>query len=268
MTDLVSAVNARTRPSHSNGTSAPDGQLFAWRYPRLYTATTTSTRQLGRSRVRSARSRNRSAAWSYDLHQWHAYQSSRPGADVAALDAELAARLAAGPDFAGYHAGSDYSEPPLHQLDPAGKQQVLRAFDECRRWLYRNRKPRAQAVSRAYREVLALLLNIAGRYGRVYPSRASIAKLCCCSLRTVDNALAWLRTWGFLSWKRRIKRVPTALGVMVRQTSNGYKLMLSGLSAIGASVFSRGAKRNHSAPSSSQRTTPRYNAAHNPTPSS
>ena len=68
-------------------------------------------------------------------------------------------------------------------------------------------------------------------------------------MKTVCNALAWLAAWGFLSWKRRLKRVPTGLGVMVRQTSNAYRIALSGLAAIGSAMFSRGADGNNSTPS-------------------
>ena len=94
-----------------------------------------------------------------------------------------------------------------------------------------------------------MLLSFAVKYGRAYPSIATIAKLACCSERTVANALQWLRTWGFLSWQRRIKRIPSQLGTIVRQTSNAYKLALSGLAAIGAGIFGNGADRNNCRPS-------------------
>ena len=42
-----------------------------------------------------------------------------------------------------------------------------------------------------------------------FPKLATIARACSCSVKTVCNALAWLAAWGFLSWKRRLKRVPT-----------------------------------------------------------
>jgi hypothetical protein len=41
------------------------------------------------------------------------------------------------------------------------------------------------------------------------------------------------------------------LGMMVRQTSNAYRLMLLGLASIGAAMFSRGAERNNYSPSRS-----------------
>ena len=101
-------------------------------------------------------------------------------------------------------------------------------------------------------EVLRFLLNIGHRYGRIFPTLATIARACSCSVRTVCNALAWLAAWGFLSWQRRLKRVQTGLGVMVRQTSNAYRLALSGLASIGARMFSRNPDGNNIKPSRSK----------------
>jgi hypothetical protein len=214
-----------------------------------------STQQLQPKRpsgVRSARSQNRGAAWAYDLAQWREYRlaMARTAAERESIEVEYASRLEAGPDFCGYRTGSGFNEPHAHVLDKAGRQAILTAFDQVRAWLYRNnRKPRGQAVSRVYREVLSVLLSFALKFGRAFPARSTIARLACCSERTVDNALAWLRLWGFLSWQRRIKRVATRLGVAVRQTSNAYRIALSGLAALGSRVFSQRAARNNCAPS-------------------
>jgi len=211
-----------------------------------------SLRQQGRDRVASARSRNRAAAWSYDLAQWREYRIAMAKSDPErqAIEAEYQQRAAAGPDFAGYHAHSDFSEPHVHDLDKDGKQAILTAFDTVRSWLWRNcRKAHGQAVSRTYREVLAVVLSFAVKYGQAYPTQATIAKLACCSERTVVNALQWLRIWGFLDWQRRLKRMPSRLGSITRQTSNAYRIALQGLAAIGAGVFSRGADRNNCSPS-------------------
>ena len=97
--------------------------------------------------------------------------------------------------------------------------------------------------------MLSALLAFAVKHGRVYPSLATLAQMACCSVRTVSNALAWLKTWGFLSWQRRLKRIPTRLGSVTRQTSNAYVIALKGLSAIGAAIFGRKADRNHCLPS-------------------
>jgi len=112
------------------------------------------------------------------------------------------------------------------------------------------RKQHGQAVSRTYREVLSVVLSFAVKYGKAYPTQATIAKLACCSDRTVANALAWLRLWGFLDWQRRLKRIPTRLGTITQQTSNAYRIALRGLSAIGAGVLPGWkADRNNSSPS-------------------
>lgn len=202
--------------------------------------------------IKSARSQNRATAHAYDLAQWREYRLAMARSDIErnAVEAEYAKRLQLGPDFAHYRVGSDFSEPHQHDLDKGGKQAILTAFDQVRSWLYRNsRKPHGQAISRAYREVLSVLLSFAVKYGRCYPSVATIAKLACCSERTVANALQWLRTWGFLTWQRRIKRIPSQLGTIVRQTSNAYKLALSGLAVIGAGILGNGADRNNCRPS-------------------
>jgi Helix-turn-helix domain len=203
-------------------------------------------------KIRSARSRNRAAAWRYDLEQWRQYRLTMVESDSerAAIEADYRERSAAGPDFAAYHAKSDFSEPHLHDLDRCGKQAILTAFDQVRAWLWRNcRKPHGQAVSRVYREVLSALLAFAVKHGKVYPSQATIAAMACCSERTVARALAWLRLWGFLSWQRRLKRIPGRLGSVVRQTSNAYCIALQGLAALGAAVFSQRSGRHNSSPS-------------------
>jgi Helix-turn-helix domain len=202
--------------------------------------------------IRSARSRNRAAAWRYDLEQWRQYRLTMVKSDRerGEIEGEYRARSATGPDFAGYHAKSDFSEPHVHDLDKGGKQAILTAFDQVRAWLWRNtRKPHGQAVSRVYREVLSVLLSFAVKYRQAYPSQATIAKLACCSERTVANALQWLRLWGFLSWQRRLKRIQTRLGTVTRQTSNAYRLALQGLAAIGAGMLPGRAERNNSSPS-------------------
>jgi Helix-turn-helix domain len=203
-------------------------------------------------KITSARSRNRAAAWRYDLEQWRQYRLTMAHGDPerVAIESEYRERAAAGPDFAGYHAKSDFSEPHVHDLDRGGKQAILTAFDQVRAWLWRNcRKPHGQAVSRIYREVLSALLAFAVKHGKVYPSQATIAAMACCSERTVARALAWLRLWGFLSWQRRLKRIPTRLGTVTRQTSNAYRIALQGLAAIGAAVFSQRPGRHNSSPS-------------------
>ena len=76
---------------------------------------------------------------------------------------------------------------------------MLKVFDQAREWMWRNgRKAHGQGISLRYREVLRFLLNMVGRFGRVFPALPTIAQACACSVKTVSNALAWLKLWGFL----------------------------------------------------------------------
>lgn len=203
--------------------------------------------------MRSARSQNRAAAWSRDLAQWREYRlaMARTEAERQAFEQEYAARMEQGPDFCGYHARSEFCEAPLHRMDERGKQQLLRAFDEIRRWTWRNgRAPHGQAVSRAYREVLSALCALAVRHGRVFPSYEKLASMACCSRSTVYRALQWLKAWGLLDWKRRLKRSATPLGMRVSQASNVYSIALKGLAAIGTAIFSCASECHKTTPSS------------------
>ncbi len=205
--------------------------------------------------TRSARSRNRASAWAHDLAQWREYRCAMSGSDAerASIEVEYQRRMLAGPDFQAYHAGSQFAEPHTHSMTKADRSAILTAFDAVRDWHYRNlREPHGQAISKIYKEVLGFLTGVAVKYQRVFPSLATIARACCCSVRTVSNALRWLESWGFLSWQRRLARKPGRLGARVVQASNAYKLALSGLAAIGARVFS-GSDGNKNHPSRFQR---------------
>ena len=61
--------------------------------------------------------------------------------------------------------------------------------------------------------------------------------------------MIWLKLFGFLAWQRRLKRTTTRLGSVVRQTSNAYELVLSGLAAIGAGILGRTPNGHNSRPS-------------------
>jgi Helix-turn-helix domain len=194
--------------------------------------------------VRSARSRNRAAAWQHDLAQWRQYQIARAPDREAATNAEYEHQLAGGPDFTAYHVGSSFAEPPLHQITREDRVRALQAFDAVRAGLYRHcRGPRAQAVSQNYRHVYGVLLSYAVKRGRVFPCLETIAAAAMVSRTTVLRAIAWLKLFGFLDRIRRLKREQTPLGsVRVCQTSNAYRLTttLTGLSALALGVF-RGA---------------------------
>lgn len=197
-----------------------------------------------RPRIRSARSRNRAAAHEYDLAQWRQYQLCRAPERQAEIDREYERLAAAGPDFTRYHVGSSFAEPPVHTITREDRVRVLQKFDLIRSGLYRHgRQPRAQAVSRNYRDVLGVLLSYAVKRGRCFPAIETIAAAAMCSRSTVLRAIAWLKLFGFVDRIRRLQRSRTALGgVAVRQASNAYRLnvRLAGLSALALNVFRSG----------------------------
>ena len=211
------------------------------------------------SSVRSARSRNRGAAWAHDLAQWRQYRLASAAGDRQreSVEAEYARLSAAGPDFTGYHVNSSFAEPPLHQITREDRIKALGHFDAIRAGLYRHcRSARGQAVSYNYRHVFGVLLSYAVKRGRVYPALETIAAAAMCSRSTVLRAIAWLRLYGLLQRIRRLTRDRTALGsVRVRQTSNAYRLniTLAGLSSIALAVF-RGGPSATSGPHQSTQT--------------
>jgi helix-turn-helix protein len=94
---------------------------------------------------------------------------------------------------------------------------------------------------RNYRAVLDVLLGYAVRFGRVYPRLATIAREAGASVRTVQNAIDWLRRFGFVERVRRLVRERSRLGgVRCRQTSNAYRVGFpTGIGRLAQSVFRR-----------------------------
>jgi hypothetical protein len=217
------------------------------------------------AKVRSARSRNRAEAWAYDLARQRDYALAMTKSEAARaeVDAAYEADRAAGPDFTRYHAGSGFRDLlPEHQLDRSDRHRILVAFDVIRTGMFRHcRVPRrrtaakdagrapvlvggkvieqAAAPSRNYRAVLDVLLRYAVRFGRVYPKLETIAREACVSVRTVQNAIDWLRRFGFVDRIRRLVRERGRLGaVRSRQTSNAYRVGFpTGVGRLAQSVF-------------------------------
>ena len=189
------------------------------------------------------------------LGRWYAYQLSRATTDaqIAALDAEYERLQSEGPDFTGYHTGSDFREPPAHTITREDRIKILVQFDGIRAGLYKHcRSERGQAVSYNYRQVLGVLLSFAVKRGRVFPSLDTIARMAMVSKATVLRAIAWLSLYGFLDKLRRIVRTNGLLGPRVRQTSNAYVLRFpKGLGALAANVFNISPECHNSTPSES-----------------
>jgi hypothetical protein len=99
----------------------------------------------------------------------------------------------------------------------------------------------AAPPSRNYRAVLDVLLGYAVRFGRVYPKLETIARQAGVSVRTVQNAIDWLRRFGFVERVRRVVRERDRLGgVRCRQTSNAYRVGFpTGIGQLAQSVFKR-----------------------------
>jgi hypothetical protein len=103
------------------------------------------------------------------------------------------------------------------------------------------RVQQAAPPSRNYRAVLDVLLGYAVRFSQVYPALETIARAAAVSVRTVQNAIDWLRRFGFVERVRRLVRERSRLGgVCCRQTSNAYRVGLpTGIGQFAQSVFKR-----------------------------
>ena len=185
----------------------------------------------------------------------NAYQLARADSaeQIAAVDAEDERLQSEGPDFTGYHTGSEFREPPAHSITRDDRIKILVQFDAIRVGLYKHcRSERGQAVSYNYRQVLGVLLSFAVKRGRVFPSLDTIARMAMCSKSTVLNAIAWLELYGFIDKLRRIVRMTGLLGPRMRQTSNAYVLRFpKNLGGLAVNVFHLAPDHNNWAPSKS-----------------
>ena len=192
--------------------------------------------------VRSARSRNRAAAWAYDLAQWREYQTLSHPNRRDGNRGEYARLEAAGPDFTRYHSGSAFAEAPLHSIT---REDRVPHAASLRFRAQRALSPRPQEAGPSR------LTGLPGRAGRALELRrqawARLSEPCHHRqgghVQRANRAagLSWLRLFGFLSWIRRIGRKRTALGCFrVVQASNAYRLTarLGGLGAMALNVFS------------------------------
>ncbi len=201
--------------------------------------------------VRSARSRNRAAAWRRDLAQWREFQLGRAHSNVERQDIEreFEERMEQGPDFTLHQPKSTFDAPTPQTITNEQRRELLRAFDAVRRWSWENgRKPKGQAISRSYREVLSALIALGQRFGAIFPTYDTLARMACCSRSTVYRAINFLRAWGLLDWSRRLKRAQTRLGTVVRQTSNAYRIA-EDLVALGKRFLRQVPECHHTPPS-------------------
>ena len=214
---------------------ALDGDAFAERIftPELPTAG---------PRIRAKR---RAAAWRQQISRAAAYaldraQTAQARADViAAYEA-----LERTPDFAKVRAGSDFAPPRHRPFNAREASEIMKAARAIERGTYATRERGAHGgvIGRSALRVLEALLFVVwpGARKGMFPSLARIAALAQVSVRTVQTALVVLRLLGFITVRRRTKRVATPLGTIIAQDTNAYAVHPpTGLGAVGADLFGR-----------------------------
>ena len=205
-------------------------------------------------RVKSARSRNRAAAWEQDLTRTATYLmgQARTEDERAFVDRLYDEALEEGPDFTNYRAKSLFQAAPKLGIDRNAYARILNALEMIERGIYRNgREKGKQGVPRTVARVLKALLNLALKYGEVRPSLDGIKVLACVCKQTVVNCLKVLEFYGFVIVHRRIKRIRTALGFKVVQDTNAYTIQEpQGLGALAMRIFKRASESKKWAASS------------------
>ena len=200
-----------------------------------------------------ARCRNRAAAWHKAVTRAAAYKRdlAKSPEEAAALDAELQETLAEGPDFTKYHRGSKFMEPPQVCTDRNFLTRVwfVALTLERKTWATREKGKHGGALGRSALELLRTLLFVVSKgEGRVYPSLDQLARLARMSRQTVVSAIERLKSLGFITVHRRIKRIHTSLGLRVVQDSNAYVYDLpTGLGALGWATVCQSESNNFTA---------------------
>ena len=188
---------------------------------------------------------SRAAGWRQQLARAFAYQFARARTDT---DRERLERLYEAnhdqPDFARIHRGSDFVDPPRRPFSANEAREIMRQARSIERGTYASREKgqHGGAIGKSALRVLEVLLFVIWPTARrgIYPSLAHLAAKCELSVRTLQTSLAVLKLMGFLDILRRMRRVQTALGVMVQQDTNAYTLRLpTGLGAVGAALFGK-----------------------------
>lgn len=159
-------------------------------------------------------------AWSY----WRGKATSEH--EAARLDAAYERELAAGPDFAKHHSGSDFAAPVV-RLDGNDIAKLMALYRGIERGSYKARAKgkHGGAIGRAAMRVLEAFLFVLYRPGKplCVPYEA-IAAAAMVSRRTVADALKRLASLGVITIHRRVKRIRTELGFKVCQDCNAYEL--------------------------------------------
>jgi hypothetical protein len=102
-----------------------------------------------------------------------------------------------------YRAKSAFDAAPRLGIDRDAYARILSALDMIERGSDKGK----QGIPRTVARVLRALLNLALKYGEVWPSLDGIKRLACVCKQTVVNCLKVLTLYGFVMVHRRIKRI-------------------------------------------------------------
>jgi hypothetical protein len=190
------------------------------------------------------RATRKAAAWRAQISRAYAYQLERTRSQAArdALERDYAQAMEDVPDFARIHKGSDFTPPPVKPFDAREAREIMSQARAIERGTYESREKGAHGgvIGKSALRVLETLLFVMWPICRrgMFPSLQHIATKAQVSVRTVQTSLAVLKLLGFVTIFRRMKRVASALGQMLRQDSNAYLLHAAkGLGAIGNALF-------------------------------
>lgn len=176
----------------------------------------------------AARAQRRAEEWRAYLGKSfaQALQRARDPAEQDRIWKAYEQELESGPDFIGYHAGSQFREAPRISFDRNAltrlRVQLLALANGS--WATKAKGKHAGLVQPSTLRVFDALCGLARKYGRAFPSHKGLAYLAKCSKNTVISALKVLEFFGFLTIHRRLKRVHTALGLRTVQDTNAYAL--------------------------------------------
>ena len=188
------------------------------------------------------RQKQRAADWHSQAYRRGEELRGRYAGQSEQIDQAIADEFARGPDFARFHRGSLFKDPPKNNLDRnfVARLWFVAQMIERKSWACRAKGKHGGTLGTVGMEVLRTLLFVIKKVdGKLYPSFEALAALSRKSKQAVVTAVKVLERMGFITVHKRIKRVQTPLGVRVVQDSNAYEfhLPVKGLGALAMAVF-------------------------------